>query len=99
MSAVCKNHRRYINEGHDVTTAEQMKDAIRSHGGVEGVREVVVDVSIQRTPEKRKIIGINKLNNFECRDEGVFVRRAYRISTGSLITISGGHIKVSKKIL
>ena len=61
-----------------------MKDAILSHGGVEGVREVVVDSSIQQTSEKRKIIGIDKLNNFECRDEGVFARRAYRIGTGSL---------------
>ena len=32
MSAACKNHIMwYINEGHDVTTAEQMKDAILSH--------------------------------------------------------------------
>ena len=100
MSAACKNHiRRYINEGHDVTTAEQMKDAILSHGGVEGVRVVVVDVATQQTPEKRKIIGINKLNNFEFRDEGVFARRAYRIGTGSLITISGGHEGESKIIL
>ena len=36
MSATCKNHiRRYINDGHDVTTVEQMKEAILSHGGVE----------------------------------------------------------------
>ena len=33
MSATCKNHiRRYINEGHDVTNAQQMKTAILSHG-------------------------------------------------------------------
>lgn len=90
MSAACKNHiRRYINEDHDVTTAEQMKEAILSHGGVEGVRVVVIDVAIQETPEKRKITGINKLNNFEFRDEGVLARRAYGIGTGSLITISG----------
>ena len=64
MSATCKNHiRRYINESHDETTAEQMKKAILSRGGVEGVRVVVVDVAIQETPEKRKITGINKLNN------------------------------------
>ena len=64
MSAACKNHiRRYIYEGHDVTTAEQMKEAILSHGGVKGVRIVVVDVAFQETPEKRKITGINKLNN------------------------------------
>ena len=50
---------------------------------------MVVDVAIQEAPEKRKISGINKLNNFEYREEGVLARRAYRISTGSLITISG----------
>lgn len=30
--------RMYINEGHDVTNAEQMKAALLSYGGVEGVR-------------------------------------------------------------
>ena len=90
MSAASKNRiRRYINEGHDVTTAEQMKEAILSHGGVEGVRVVVVDVAIQEAPEKRKISGINKLNNFEYREGGVLARRAYGIGTGSLIIISG----------
>ena len=63
MSATCKNHiRRYINEGHDVTTAEQMNKAIFFRGGVEGVRVVVVDVATQETPEKRKITGTSKLN-------------------------------------
>ncbi|XP_020603956.1 uncharacterized protein LOC110042912 [Orbicella faveolata] len=86
MLATCKNHiGRYINQGHDVTTVEQMKEEILSHGGVEGV--VVVDVAIQEMPEKRKITGI-KLNNFGYR-EGMLGRRAYRIGTGSLITISG----------
>ena len=90
MSATCKNHiRRYISEGHDVTTAEQMKEAILSHGGVEGVRVVEVDAAIQEMPEKSKITGINKLNNFEYREEGVLARRAYGIGAGSLITISG----------
>ena len=97
MSATCKNHiRRYINEGHDVTTAEQMKEAILSHGGVEGVRLVVVDVAIQETPEKRKITGINELNNFEYRDRGVLGRRAYGIGTGPLITISGESVGESR---
>lgn len=87
MLATCKNHIGwYFNQGHDVTTVEQMKEAILSHGGVEGV--VVVDVAIQEMSEKRKITGINKLNNFGYR-EGVLGRRAYRIGTGSLITISG----------
>ena len=49
---------------------------------------MVVEVPIQEGPEKRKISGINKLNNFEYR-EGVLARRALGIGTGSLITISG----------
>ena len=36
MSATCKSHiTRYINDGQDVTTAEQMKEVILSHGRVE----------------------------------------------------------------
>ena len=50
---------------------------------------MVVDAAIQEMPEKSKITGINKLNNFEYREEGVLARRAYGIGTGSLITISG----------
>ena len=91
MSATCKSHiRRYINEGHDVTTAQQMKDAILSHGGVESVRVAVVEGPIRETPEKRKIPGINKLNNFEFRDEGLLARRAYGIGEGSQISTTEG---------
>ena len=36
MAAAAKSHiRMYINEGHDVTNAEQMKAALLSYGGVE----------------------------------------------------------------
>ena len=97
MSATCKNRiRRYINKGHEVTTAEQMKEAILSHGRVENVRVVVADVAIQEAPEKRKISGINKLNNFEYREEGVLARQVCRIGTGSLITISGEYAGESR---
>ena len=42
-SVTCKNHLWfYINEGNDVTTADQMKAALLSHGGVNGVRVTVV---------------------------------------------------------
>ena len=38
LAATCKAHiRRYVNEGNDVTTADQMKEAINSYGGVQGV--------------------------------------------------------------
>ena len=34
--------RRYVNEKHDVVTAEDMKAAIESHGGLTGCRVAVV---------------------------------------------------------
>ena len=34
LAATCKNHvRTFINEGNDVTNAEQLKSALLSHGG------------------------------------------------------------------
>ena len=74
MSATYKSHvRLYINEGHDITTAEQMKTAILSHGGVEGIRVAVIE-DISEAPaaiEQVKIPRINKANNFQTGDESV----------------------------
>ena len=64
LAATCKNHiRTYINEGNNVTTAAEMKEALLSYGGVEGVRVAILP-SIEETVELRKISGISKLNNF-----------------------------------
>lgn len=47
-AAAIKAHvRRYINEGHDVLTGTQLKEAILSHSGVRGVRVCVVQPSAQ----------------------------------------------------
>ena len=44
MAAAAKSQiRMFINEGNDVTNAQQMKDALLSHGGIEGVRVAVSD--------------------------------------------------------
>ena len=40
--------RRFINEGHDVQTALDFKEAMLSNGGIEGTRIVVVDASTVR---------------------------------------------------
>ena len=91
MSATCKNHiRRHINEGHDVTSAPQMRDAILSHGGVGGVRVAVVEAAIPDTPDHKKIPGINKLNNFEYQGDIIVARRAYGIGEGSQIMTNEG---------
>ena len=43
LAAICKNHfRTFINEENDVTNAEQLKSALLSHGGIEGVRVAVM---------------------------------------------------------
>lgn len=85
MAATCKNHIRiYLNEGHDVTTAEQMRDALLSHGGVEGVRVAVLQ-SLNETTELQKIPGISKLNNFQYTDGNLQAWRAYGIGQGKNI--------------
>lgn len=44
MAATAKSHiRLYINEGHDVTTCKEMKEALLSHGGIAGIRVVALD--------------------------------------------------------
>ena len=63
LAATCKNHvRTFINEGNDVTNAEQLKSALLSHRVVEGVRVAVMQ-SVEEeaiVDDNRKIIGINK---------------------------------------
>ena len=57
LVATCKCHIRiYINEGHDVSTAEQIKEALLSHGGVEGVSVAVVP-SVTENTSLQKIQG------------------------------------------
>ncbi len=47
-AATIKAHvRRYINEGHDVLTAADFKEAMLSYGGVDGVRVALVDLQGQ----------------------------------------------------
>ena len=44
MAAAAKCHiRKYINEGHDVTNAEQLEAALLSYGGLGGVRVATVE--------------------------------------------------------
>ena len=84
-AACIKAHiRRFINEGHDVTTAQQFRDAILSSGGVSGVRVVVVDAApLKDNPLKWD--GISLQNNFEFSDRQITAWRAYNIGSGKVI--------------
>jgi hypothetical protein len=64
--ASMKSHmRRWLNEKHDITTAEEMKTALESHGGVKGSRAAVVKLNTSRdNASDNKIPGISLLNNF-----------------------------------
>ena len=93
MAATCKSHIRiHLNEGNDVSSANQMRDALLSGGGITGVRVAVLP-TICDSPDQPKIAGINKLNNFQFRDGNLVAWRAYNIGGGkTVVSNSAGTI-------
>lgn len=89
LAAKCKGHVRvYINEGNDVCTGSQFKEALLSHGGIEGVRVVAIDSMVDFViDDARKIPGISKLNNFKFNSESITAWRAYGIGSGKDIKL------------
>jgi hypothetical protein len=87
LGATCKGHiRTYINKGNDVTTAQHLKDAILSDGGI--VRVVAMDnINEEIFENPQKITGIRKRNNFAFISEGARAWRAYGIGSGKVITL------------
>ena len=87
-TAPMKAHiRRWVNEKHDVITAEDMKTALGSHGGVKGVRAAVVQVDTSREITANKIPGISLLNNFSVEEDRVRVWRAFNVGPGRLLSL------------
>ena len=84
--ASMKTHiRRWVNEGHDVTTAEEMKVALEFHGGVRACRFAVVEIDkAKMNAEVSKIRGISFFNNFHFYEDGVRSWKAYQIGKGHL---------------
>ena len=86
LAATCKAHiRAYINEGHDVVTAENMKDALQSSGGIQGVRVVTMQTIHSSSSNQRKIPNINQLNNFQFDGESITAWRSYGIGKGKKV--------------
>ena len=71
-TAPMKTHiRRFANENDDVVTAEDMKKAQQSYGGLKGCRVAVVDIdSSKYLHEASKIAGISLLYNFKYEKSG-----------------------------
>ncbi|PFX13537.1 hypothetical protein AWC38_SpisGene22373 [Stylophora pistillata] len=88
LTAPCKSHIRvYINGGHDVTTMEEVKTALLSNGGLDGVRVTVTPSSVFSDQEQSKITSVNKFNNFQYVKGSVIVWRAYGVGKGKMVTI------------
>ncbi|XP_035663381.1 uncharacterized protein LOC118407070 [Branchiostoma floridae] len=86
QAAMIKSHiKAWINEEHNVETADEFKAAVESNGGVPGVKVYRCEVNVDATVTSTKFEGITKLNNFEFTDAGLRVWRAFDIGEGKLI--------------
>lgn len=87
LAATCKGHiRAFINEGHDVCTAADLRNALLSHGGLEGVRVVSLNAVTETQDDSPSITGITKLNNFRfSSNDSITCWRAYCIGRGKTI--------------
>ena len=73
----------YLNEGHDVNSPAQMKEAIDSNGGIHGVSVKYVKIpELSSNNPMIKWDGISTLNNFQFHPSGVKIWKAYKIGPG-----------------
>ena len=85
-AATIKNHMRiYLNSGQDVETADQMKNAIESTGGVPGVRATLCDTQDIPKSAPVKWDGVSFINNIEYGNEGMRVWRSYAVGPGKFL--------------
>ena len=84
-AATIKAHvRRFINEGHDVQTAEDLETAMLSAGGLTGVRVALVDsLGIKENPIKWD--GISLINNLQYTGTTITVWRSYNVGSGKTV--------------
>lgn len=85
-AATIKAHvRRFVNEGHDVLTADDFRDAILSNNGVRGVRVAVVNCEFLAPAQPVKWEGVSSINNLSYQVTGVTVWKAYDVGKGKTI--------------
>ncbi|CAF4160876.1 unnamed protein product [Rotaria sordida] len=89
-AAVLKSHvRRYLNEGHDASTAAQFVAACASHGGVKNVHAFECQMTPTRSKTKVKINDITKLHNVIYESTAIRSYRAWNIGIGKMIMLDG----------
>ena len=86
-TAIKTRVRQYINEGHDVLTAHDFKEAMLSHGGINGVRVTLVTDVLEKPQQEMtgRWEGISSLNNFVYQEDCVTVWKAYNIGERKII--------------
>ena len=77
-------------------TANDMKSASISHGGLEGVRVVSMDTIAETQDTTQTIAGITKLNNFEfTSNDSITCWRAYGVGSGNVIKLDASSSRSS----
>ncbi|KAL9966690.1 hypothetical protein ACROYT_G024802 [Oculina patagonica] len=85
-AAGIKSHMKiYLNSGNNIESAEEMKDAILSAGGLPSVNVTVSGPPEPETFSAIMLEGVSAISNIEYTDEGLIVWRAYKIGPGKLI--------------
>lgn len=87
FAATMKCHvRAWLNEGHDVSNAEEFQEALLSHGGVPGTRICLLEDLNYPECLSDKWPGISKINNFEFDEDGIKVWKAYKVGNGKEVS-------------
>ena len=94
-AASIKNHMRsYLNSGHDISNAQDMKSAIESNGGVYGVAAVLCGpLNIPDPNPFPKWDGISLINDIQFNSEEMKVWKAYNVGNGKDVPYSNFPLK------
>ena len=85
-AATIKSHMKiFLNSGSNIESAEEMKNAILSSGGVPSVNVTVSGPPEVSTFPTVRLEGVSTISNIEYSEEGLRVWKAYKIGPGKLI--------------
>lgn len=73
---------RYINEGHNVSDAAELKVAIESNGGVRDCLVYLCEAPVDAKLEKAKLANISAFTDFEFTNAGLTVWKAFGVGQG-----------------
>ncbi len=84
-AATIKNHmKKYLNSGHDIDNAQQMKSAMESFEGIPGLGVTLCGVQDSLDlPVKWE--GVSFINNIAYSKDGITFWRAYKVGEGKFL--------------